>query len=356
MLEQSYLDNRSALTEVDKENLFTILQQFPDQLETATKEFAQLVLPAAWGQVDRVIFCGMGGSGIGGEIASDLPANLIRKSLFVVRDYNLPGFVDKNSLVVIVTYSGETEETLACLSEALTKNCQVLIVTSDKVLAEKEYTDKVLVYKFNYQAPPRDSLGYLLAPLIKVLELVGVLNTKETDIGSAITLLRDLIPTWLPTTITDNNKAKTLAYSVYDKVPVIFSSGILRSVARRWKCQFNEHSKTASFFEVFPELNHNTVEGFQFPSRLKDDIFVILLESSFDHPEVCRRIKLFKEFLQDNHIQYEVITSVGQDLWSQKFSSLALGDWVSYYLALLNRVNPTAIPAISGLKKKLRSK
>ena len=354
MVDVSYLDTPGAAA-VDADNLSAILRQFPDQLVAASHEFAKLKLPAGFSNASQVVFCGMGGSAIGAEVASDLLVELIRKPLLVVREYELPKFVGPDTLVVVVSYSGDTEEPLACFKEALSRKCMLLAVAGGGKLASEAKAAKVPLYQFDYQTQPRDAFGYLFAPLVRVLELAGVLQTKEASLKLAITATQELTKQFNVNVPTVKNLAKRLAYQVYDHVPLVASSSLLRGVARRWKNQFNEHSKSAAFYDILPELDHNTVEGFNAPSRFHDDVIVFILNSSYDRPEISQRAQLFYQFLSKDHVLVEVVEppSAG-DLWAEKLSLLLLGDWVSYYLALLYRVNPTPVLVIDKLKSQLR--
>jgi glucose/mannose-6-phosphate isomerase len=297
----------------------------------------------------------MGGSAIGAELASDLPPALLRKPLFVIRDYNLPKFVSKESLVVIISYSGDTEEPLSCFKQAQSTGAQIIIITNGGWLAKTAKDNKIPSYIFNYPAPPRDSLGYLFVPLVKILVLARVITEQEADLEKSFKLVKELVNKLKPEIETKQNQAKTLAYKICDHIPLIVGSGILQGVARRWKEQFNEHSKNAAFFDVLPALDHNTVEGFGFPTNFKDNVAVLLLTSSFDHMEMTKRFVYFKEYLMGADIVCEEIIGQGNDIWSQKLSQIVLGDWTSYYLALLNRIDPSAIPAINSLKGRLRA-
>ena len=350
-----YLDTPEAVTRVDTANLHHILREFPDQLQVAEAEFAKVKLPAAWGEVTRVVFCGMGGSAIGSELTSNLPAVLLRKPLWVIRDYTLPAFVGPETLVVVTSYSGDTEEALACFNDSLARHAPCLVVTSGGGLARRASAAGVPLYQFSYEAPPRDSLGYLMAPQVAVLEAAGVLEKGEASLTQAIQTLRQQLTTLVPEVLGNSNLAKHLAYQFLDHVPLIIGTEVTAGVARRWKNQVNEHAKAAGFSEVLPEVDHNTVEGFQFPARFRDDVVVVLLQTEFDHPLVRNRATYLKEFLAEQGVVCETVAAQGPDLWSQKLSLVALGDWVSYYLALLNHIDPSAIPAITQLKRRLRA-
>lgn len=354
MVNLSYLDSKDALNQIDKSGLFRILQEFPQQLESAAQEFDELKLPNSWPGVREVIFCGMGGSAIGAELASDLPAGLLRKPLFVIRDYNLPKFVNQETLVVIVSYSGDTEEPLSCFKQAQSMGAQIMIITSGGWLAKIAKTENIPSYIFNYPAPPRDSLGYLFVPLVKILVSTKVINEQEGNLDKSFELVKKLVNEFKPEVSTNQNQAKNLAYKIFDHTPLVVGAGILQGVARRWKEQFNEHGKNAAFFDILPALNHNTVEGFGFPARWRDDTMVLLLTSSFNHPETVKRFIYFKEYLKEAHVACEELMAQGDDIWSQKLSQIVLGDWTSYYLALLNRIDPLVIPVITSLKSRLR--
>ena len=348
-----YLDTPEAVRQIDKENIAKILADFPNQLASARAGFAKIDLPKEIIQVKQVVFCGMGGSAIGAEVACDLSPGLIRKPLAVIRDYDLPAWINKETAVVVISYSGETAEALACFNQALSCAGVTIVVTSGGQLADQAVRAGVPLYKFDYKSPPRDALGYMLVPAIMILEKAGILNSKEADLTNAINLIQEISASYLPTAPTPQNKAKQLAYSLYDHVPIVVGSNITKSVARRWKNQFNEHSKNTSWFDCLPEANHNTVEGFGFPIRFKDDVVILLLESHFDHPEIVKRQSLWREQLIHQGIQAEAIEGQGEDIWANKLSLIYLGDWVSYYLALLYRIDPAEIPIINKLKAKL---
>lgn len=347
-----YLDNPAA-TEVDKSDLARILADFPSQLENASQEFAKIRLPANIINTKQVVFCGMGGSASGAQLGADLPAGLARKPVHVIRDYDLPAWLDQDTVVVVISYSGETAEALACFDQASSQTQTVIVVTSGGELAKRAQANGAVLYQFAYEAPPRDALGYLFAPVVIILEQTGVLQKKEAELTPAIKLITELAGLYSPKIATAQNPAKQLAYRLFDRVPIIIGSNITRSVARRWKNQFNEHAKTASWFDELPEANHNTVEGFNLPARFKDDVVIIFLESNFDHPEVIKRQSLWREHLKGHGVETETIEAKGGDIWSNKLSLTYLGDWASYYLALLQRLDPEAIQVIKELKRKL---
>lgn len=349
-----FLDTLAAL-EIDKDDLAARIIELPRQITSAVAEFRKIQLPGDIARVREVVFCGMGGSGIGAAVACDLPSTWLRKPLRVINDYTLPAHVGADSLVVVVSYSGDTEETVACWREAKKRGALVVAVAGGGTIAQEASKEGVSLYKFNYKSQPRDAFGYLFAPLLELLVKAGVLEAKEADLGPAAMLAAELTQKLMPQVPTTENQAKQLAYRIFDHAPFIVGSAVTGGVARRWKGQFNEHSKSMSWFDVLPEADHNTIEGFNWPTRLKDDTLVVLLMSSFDHKRVQFRQKALMELLGRQHMVFEVVPAQGDDLWSQKISLIVLGDWVSYYLALLYRTDPEEISAIKVLKGKLAS-
>ena len=245
-LKLTFLDSKEAL-QYDPSNLLQKLQELPDQIEVAAREVAKLKLPSAWENVQEVVFCGMGGSAIGGEVAATLPVGLRRKSVFVNREYELPAFIGPQTLVVVVSYSGETEEALACFAEAKALLAQRFVVTGGGPLAKLAHEQGVPVYEFSYAAPPRDAFGYLFAPLVHVLGLAGVLESAEVELGATVQTLREYIAKLSPNIPTEQNLAKSLAYAAFERLPLIVGSSFTLGVAKRWKNQINEHAKAAAF-------------------------------------------------------------------------------------------------------------
>lgn len=323
------------------------------QLERAGREFAGLKLPETLAGVERVVFCGMGGSGIGAAVACDLPPELARKPIFVVDGYGLPSFVDERTLVVAVSYSGDTEEVLSCFGQARDKGAPTVAVCGGGALAREAAQAGVPAYQFDYKSQPRDAFGFLFSPLVAILERAEVITREQADLGPAVKSVGSAIDSYAPEVPTASNRAKQLAYRLFDHVPLVMSGRVMAGVARRWKNQINEHAKSMAWFDVLPEANHNTVEGFRWPARSKDDTLVVMLRSSFEHERVQLRQNLLAQHFEEEHIELEQVESQGNDLWSQKLSALTLGDWVSFYLALLYRTDPEDIPVIKKLKGKL---
>ncbi|GAG97928.1 unnamed protein product, partial [marine sediment metagenome] len=202
---------------------------------------------------------------------------------------------------------------------------------------------------------PRAALGYSFIPLLSLLCKLGFLEDKSEKIeGMAQTLegLLDKLAENIPTSL---NSAKQLARKLFGKLIVIYGAGILSPVAQRWKGQFNENSKAWAFYETFSELNHNAVVGYGFPEEMKNKIYIVMLRCLSLHPRILARYQITSEILERAGVEYEIIDSQGKNDLTRIMSLVFLGDWVSYYLAMLNQTDPTPVKMIDYLKKRLNS-
>jgi len=347
------LDDMQVYKRLDPANMMEHLHGLPRQCRTAWLKAQEFQLPKGYANIDKVVVLGMGGSAIGGSLLRNLASRLTKPVIFVTRDYDLPAFIDNRTLVIASSYSGNTEETLSAFSQAVNIKCKKLTMTTGgklKALAEEA---KVPVFLIDHASQPRAALGYSFIPLIAFLQKLGFLKDKTTEVEAMIQDLERLLEELHETVPTSSNPAKQLSAKLQGKIAVIYGAGILSAVARRWKTQINENSKAWAFYETFPELNHNAAAGYQFPSELASKIYVVLLRCTSLHPRTLIRYQVTSELLKQNNISHEVIDSQSKGELSQMMSLIYFGDWVSYYLAILNDTDPTPVKAIDYLKKRL---
>ena len=347
------LDDPQVFKQYDPEGMAAHIQELPWQCEQAWQTAMSFSLPADYSKVNKVVILGMGGSAIGGDLARNLAVSEARVPILVSRDYDLPAFVDARTLVIVNSYSGNTEETLTSLEQALRNKSKKLAITTGgklKAIAEKE---NFPVFVLDYKAQPRAALGFSLLPILCFLQKLGFLSDKSADVAETVQVLKELSQKTGERVLVSHNPAKQLAQRLYGCLPVIYGAGVVAEAAHRWKTQVNENSKAWAFYEVFPELNHNAVVGFQFPPELAGRIKVIMLRS----PSLQRRIQLRYEvtckLLERAKIQYEFVDSKGGSLLSQVMSLVLFGDYVSYYLAILYKIDPSPVKAIDYLKEQL---
>ena len=347
------LDNVSAYRQFDKSGMLEHLHAFPEQCQKAWEKVQKFELPHLHTSLSSVVILGMGGSAIGGDFVRRLALSEAKVPVWVHRDYGLPAFVDDNTLVIASSYSGNTEETLSAFTESLGTAAKKLAITSDgklKDLAEKE---GIPVFIIDYLAPPRAALPHSFVPLVGVFQKLGLLADKSADLQEAVDVLKTLSKDVVETTPLASNPAKQLAAKLQGRVAVIYGGEMLSEVARRWKGEFNENSKAWAFFENFPELNHNAVVGYEFPIEAKERILVFMLRSSSLHPRNLLRYEITARLLAEAGIINEFVEARGQSALAQVLSLVLLGDYASFYLSMLNEVDPTSTNAIDFIKQSL---
>ena len=347
------LDDQDLYTSLDKSSMRQQIAGLPAQCMQAWNSAANFNLPQDYSDVDKVIILGMGGSAIGGDLLKALTASLSRPAVYVHRDYGLPAFVDEKTLVIASSYSGNTEETLSGFTAALSTKCKKLVISTGGQLTLLARTKGVPVFVIEHVSPPRAALGYSLLPLMAIMQNLGFTGSKSEEVKGMVTSLADQCRNWQEDSPQKNNGAKQLAVILDGKVIVVYGAGILSDVARRWKTQINENAKAWAFFEVLPELNHNAVLGYRYPAWARDKMYVVFLRCPFINMRTQLRYKFTGELLSQSKIDYQVLDGEGAGELTQMMSLVLLGDWVSYYLAILNGIDPSPVPEIDLLKKRL---
>ena len=301
----------------------------------------------------NIIVAGMGGSGIGGELLKDWARDKAPVPIVVSRDYSLPAYANEQSLVLIVSYSGETEESLSAFLDATKKKCMMHCISSGGSLLEFAEKLGVPYLRVPSGMPPRASLPYLFVPLPKSLEKAGVVSGVSGELSEAIRLLERVSGENAPEKPVKDNFAKTLAVGINGSVPEVYGFGFYRSVAQRFKQQFNENSKVPSKWEFFSELNHNEIVGWEKAEELAKCFSTIFIRDKSEPNEIRSRIETTKTLVPSSSKMFEV-WSRGKSSLARMLSTVCIGDFTSVYLAILRGVDPTPVENINLLKEKMR--
>jgi glucose/mannose-6-phosphate isomerase len=344
------LDDLLMYRQIDASGMLDHLHQFPEQCRLAWEKVLKFDLPWEYSQVDKVVILGMGGSAIGGDMVRRLALAESKVPVWVHRDYGLPPFVDCNTLVIASSYSGNTEETLSAFTASLKTPAKKLALTTGGKLRELAEKEGIPVFIIDYQAPPRAAFPHSFVPLVGIFQKLGLLGDKSADLKQALQILNQLSKDLVETTSLVSNPAKQMAASLRGNLAVIYGGEVLSEVARRWKTNLNENSKAWAFFELFPELNHNAVVGYEFPPEIKDRVFVVLLHSALFSPRSRLHYEATAKLLAESGISYEVVEAVGETALAQVVSLVLFGDYVSFYLAMLNETDPTLLAAVDFVK------
>jgi len=347
------LDDLLIYRRLDASGMLDHLHQFPEQCRLAWEKVSKFDLPPEYRPVDKVVILGVGGSAIGGDMVRRLALAESKVLVWVHRDYGLPPFIDCNTLVIASSYSGNTEETLSAFTASLKTPAKKLALTTGGKLRELVEKEGIPVFIIDYQAPPRAAFPHSFVPLVGIFQKLGLLGDKSADLKRALKILNKLAGDLVETTPLVLNPAKQLAAKLRGNLAVIYGGEVLSEVARRWKTNLNENSKAWAFFELFPELNHNAVVGYEFPPEIKDRVFVVLLHSAMFSPRSQLHYEATAKLLAESGISYEVVEAVGETALAQVVSLVLFGDYVSFYLAMLNETDPTPLDAVDFVKRYL---
>ncbi len=311
-----------------------VLENFPQQCRNALSLAKGITVS---NEISYICILGMGGSAIGGDL---LKAYMNESAIPVIvnRNYNLPPFIDENSLVFAVSYSGNTEETLSACKQAIEKKATVLAITTGGKLAE--LCEKVIKIPEKYQ--PRAAIGYLFFPMLGILYNSGIVTVKNQDLNEMLNLIKGVESI--------KEEAELLAKKIENKVPIIYSSELLSAVAYRFKTQINENAKYPAFTQIFSEMNHNEINATHSMERNK--YIIIMIRDDYDHPRIKKRMDICKDIFEQR-VDVEEIHTEGKSFLARIFSTIYLGDLTSYFLAIRNRVDPTPVDIIENLKKEL---
>lgn len=343
--------DREQIDAIDTQNMWDLINGFPNQWTEAVKMTEDLELSVDRDRISRICLAGMGGSAIGADLIRSYSYRSCPHPVQVVRHYNIPSWVDEHTLFVACSFSGNTEETLSALGQAREQGAQVIAVTSGGellVTAAKEGFDYI---KIPGGMPPRAALGYSFVPLFRIFQFLGYLDEGDEALSETESLLSEQGD--MLADISDN-EALVLAGELKDTLPIIYSdSTVLEPVNLRWRGQFEENAKTLAYGNTLPEMNHNEIVGWEQIVHLTGRLSVIMLYDREDNNRVHKRMKIVKDLIEDQTASLQILTTRGESRLTRLFSLIQLGDWTSFYLAMLNEVDPTPIAKIDLLKSRL---
>jgi len=350
-MDTSVIESVERIRAADPEDMLGRIKELPKQIQGAWQVTRAAQLPPAYGDVRNITVIGMGGSAIGGDLAAALLADELKVPMSVHRDYGLPAYVGRDSLVIASSYSGNTEETLSAFEEARKRGAKVLALTTGGTLATQARAANYPVITFSYKARPRATLGYSLGLVLGSLTRLGLIRDLTADIDAAVADLAKLEERVHEGART--NDAKKLAIELYGRVIFAYGAGVMGVMARRVKGQWNENAKNWSAYDVMSELNHNAVVGFPNPQIAREAITVLLLRSDRDNPRHKIRFDVTRELLDRASIPHKTLQFGGTNLLSEVLQMTLFTDYVSFYVALLNGADPSPNTAIDYLKDRL---
>lgn len=333
----------------DPQNQFQVLADSYKQVEYAwSNQFKLMDLQDS--KYNLVLLAGMGGSAISGDLIPDYLNGELRIPFIVNRSYLLPEFVDENSLVIISSYSGNTEETLSVFKEALKRKCKIAAITSGGEVKKICNEKKICCINIPSGYQPRYALGLSFFSQLKLLQQVGIIENQDNIVNQIISLWKKKGEEYS----IEENKALSLASELTGFLPIIYSDEKYTSaVGYRFKCQLNENSKLLAFSNVIPEMNHNEIIGWETFEEKKMFTRVITISDPEFHPQIKKRFEITSQLAKQSGVEIINIESKEKNRKVRLFDLIFLCDWISYYLALLRNHDPSEIDYIDELKNRL---
>lgn len=323
--------------------MIEIIDDLPQQIEEAIEIGSAADFD--FKGIKNVCIGGMGGSSIGGELLKELSRKYSKIPFCVVRDYGLPGFVDSKTLMIIVSYSGNTEETLSLMDQVENK-ARVLCVTSNGIVGDRAKKGSLPLISIPKGYPPRGAIAFLFFPILEVLRKSGIMKIKKEEIDEVIGVLSDSAETakvW----------AEEVSGRLKEKLPFVYSIYDFSVIARRWCTQINENSKSLAHFAVFSELNHNEIVGWENPKEILKRIFLFILRDREESDKMKKRIEITTELIEEFAGEIMDVYAEGKSTLAKMFSLIQKGDYLSFYLARNYKVDPLPVKRIQELKRRL---
>lgn len=349
------LDDVKAFRQIDSQDMLGAIHGLPRQLQSAWDLGNQQPLPE-WKGIQRVLITGMGGSAIGADLLAAYTAPHCPVPVFVLRDYGLPAWAQgKETLVIASSHSGNTEETLSSFEQATSRGCQRLAVTTGGKLAEAARSTNAALWTFEHKGQPRAAVGYSFGLLLAAFTRLGLTPDPANELAGTVSAMERQQDQLKPDVLVVNNPAKLIAGQLMEHFVVVLGAGILAPVARRWKGQISEVAKAWGQFEFLPEADHNTLAGILNPEETLSKLMVLFLRASSDHPRNQLRTELTRKAFMLEGINTSFVDAQGDTSLAQLWTTLHLGDYTAYYLAMSYGVDPTPVESIEGFKREMKA-
>lgn len=332
----------------DRSGILRFIDSFPRQCRAGIEIGKNISTGRKYrGRYPAIVCAGMGGSAIGADIARSYLAYESGAVITVNRSYGLPAYAGRESLVIASSYSGNTEETISAYTQALSRGCDIVVISSGGRLKAMALDDGNAHVDIPGGMPPRCALGYSFFPLLALLTKFGAAKDHSAGAMKAAGMLekeKERI----------KRTAAKIARELHGRLPVIYSSqDRIDCVATRWRGQLAENSKTLCSSNVLPEMNHNEITGWEHPSGVIKRCAVVMLKDKGDDPRIAKRMEITSKIVSKERAKVVSVTSKGAGLLERIFYLIYTGDFVSFYLAILNRVDPASIDRIDYLKRRL---
>ncbi|MFA4827323.1 MAG: bifunctional phosphoglucose/phosphomannose isomerase [Candidatus Shapirobacteria bacterium] len=352
------IDDINQIKNLDKSNVLESVQALGKQCRQAWENVNEIVIKNDYSRVDRVVVAGMGGSALGAEIIKALYFDRLKIPFEISRGYHLPRYVDQNTLVILSSYSGTTEEILSAAGEAENAGAKIMAISAggelEKTAIEKRYDFYKIRPDFNPSGQPRMALGYSIFGILGLLKMAGIIDIENGEIEGVTAVIEEVRKKNGVEIATENNLAKQIALKLENKIPLVLAAEHLAGNAKTFCNSINENAKTPAMFYLLPEANHHLLESLKNPAINKNNLIFLLFLSDQYEPAIKKRFEITEKVIEQNGIEKTVIQENGKTKLEEVMWLVAFGNWVIFYLAMIYGVDPATIPWVDYFKNEMK--
>ena len=347
------LDNLLAMRRLDRADMLGQAAALPAQCAEGWKKGLAWRVPSAFSSCRKILVLGMGGSAIGADLAAGIVGDRLSRPILINRTYSLPAWVDKQTLVLVCSYSGNTEETLSAAEQAGRAGAEIAAITSGGRLAAWAKQKRLPLLVIPAGLPPRSAVGYMTFIPLGLLVRLRWISRSALPVEAACRGLDRFVRSRLaPGVRTAMNPAKKLAVFLKNRLPILYgAAGGWEGITYRWRTQLEENSKTLAFHHIYPEATHNEISGWVQPKGLMKHSAALFLTDPAVHPRILRRMEFGRRIIRGEGARAEKVSVPGVTRLERMLRLIALGDFTSVYLGLLYRIDPTPVARVEALKK-----
>ncbi len=358
MIGKKILDKEGSY-KIDKSGVYESVLALPDQILSIWNQADDLKVSDELKKIDKIIVAGMGGSALGARVIKSLAGRDLKVPLEIVNSYHLPGYADDNTLVILSSYSGNTEEVLAAAKESITMGCKNFVITTGGELLKMANKHDWPIIKIepakNPSNQPRMAIGYSVMAQMSLFNKIGVWSLKSEKIEKVIDWLSHQQKNWVREIDQSKNSAKRLSFQLKNKAAVLIAGDFLQGAVHVLKNQLNENAKTFAVRFDIPELNHHLMEGLGKPEELDKKLHFLLFDSKLYDDKIRKRIKVTEEVILKQGYEVTRLVVEGKSKFDQVWEVIQFGEFISLYLAVLHKINPAPIPWVDYFKKQIKS-
>ncbi len=351
------LDDIDELKKFNNSHLADSIRGLDKQVEQVFEDLKSFEYSEKYKGIGNIVVCGMGGSGLGMRVFQSVFSDKVKVPMELINGYSLPNYVDSDTLVMLCSYSGSTEEVLSCFVDAQRRNAKISYFCAGGELADKASSAGAEGYVFdpknNPSNQPRMGLGYAITAQIVLFAKLGLIEFSQEDRESILNSIKETNFRFGELVVTENNQAKRVALEILDRQPAIVGAEHLRGLAWVMRNQIHENAKNYANAYFLPELNHHLLEGLGYPEGIEEKLYFVMLESENYSKRIKQRFEITRKVLDKQSVEYAIFVPDQKSLLGEIYEVLVFGSWVSYYLAYLNGIDPAPIPFVDFFKEEL---